>query len=285
MKNWIYLLVAMSIMLAGCTDSKENPEQGTETEEMVTVEDANEMQLVSEKYFVDNELTTYSEYKYSPDNNSTEGYTYFANGTLKSHYLEEYDSNGNLLSYVCYDSNEHVTERREYSYNERGEELTCTTYMQENPSSEMLTYTTENKYNATGQLIQIMRNENGMSYIYNEFEYDEDGNKLLEKTVLPDGSISSITSYTYDDSGLEISSSTDFPGLGWTLRTEKAYDEKGNVIQELNYNGDTPSLFIYSEYDAQGNPLSERYESYSSSTGALEDTFTTKYEYTYETTE
>lgn len=149
----------------------------------------------------------------------------------------------------------------------------------------MLTYTTENKYNAKGQLIQVIRNENGMSYTYNEFEYDQDGNKVSEKTVLPDGSVSSITSYTYDDSGFEISSSTDFPDLGWELRTEKAYDEKGNVIQELNYDGDVPSLFTYSEYDEQGNLLSQRYESYDLATGALEDTFTTRYEYTYEAVE
>lgn len=289
MKNWISILSALmviSTILSGCSGSKENSEQSAEhEEEIVTVDETDEMQIVSEKYFVDDELTTYSEYRYSSDNRVTEGYTYFADGTLKLHYLEEYDLNGNLLSYVCYDSNENVSERREYSYNEQGKELTCTTYTQENPTSETLTYMTENKYNENGQLIQVVRNEDGMSYIYNEFEYDQGGNRVSEKIILPDGSVSSITNYTYDHNGLEISSSTDFPSFGWNLRTEKVYDENGNVIQELNYDGNAPSLFTYSEYDVQGNLVSERYESYNPSTGALEDTFTTRYEYTYEAVE
>lgn len=92
------------------------------------------------------------------------------------------------------------------------------------------------------------------------YDYDEKGNKIEENTF---GRFETKkTTYKYDDKGREVESliTFSFQGIDGSveLRITKEYDQKGNVIEEKNYNNrnqlSNRNIFTY---DERGNRIKE----------------------------
>ncbi|MDZ7740480.1 MAG: hypothetical protein U5Q03_01645 [Bacteroidota bacterium] len=89
-------------------------------------------------------------------------------------------------------------------------------------------------------------------YLYQYFEYDETGNKILEVNFTPDGAVQDKTEKQYDDAG-HLTEQKYFDGediLAEHLSFER--DEKGNILKEyLHYLDGSRDVTTY-EYDEEG---------------------------------
>lgn len=100
----------------------------------------------------------------------------------------------------------------------------------------------------------------GILKLQTTYDYDEKGNKIEENTF---GRFETQkTTYKYDDKGREVESliTFSFQGIDGSveLRITKEYDQKGNVIEEKNYNNrnqlSNRNIFTY---DERGNRIKE----------------------------
>ena len=106
-------------------------------------------------------------------------------------------------------------------------------------------------------------NRRGSSYL-SEYQYDRNGNKIEFKYTYYDsdgnGSLSSHVTWTFDKDGNEIEWTADDKYTNSKKRTERGYDANGKQIKEINYDNDELTGWIESEYDVFGNKI--RYEEY-----------------------
>lgn len=185
------------------------------------------------------------EYEYDENGNILVGeffeYSFKENGDFEKvfKFLQrcEYDEAGNRVLYKQYDENEVVLYEREYEneYDSLGNLVKTKEYEEGKLIREVI-----NIYE-DGQRIRYKweeYDENGIctSCVEEEYEYDENGNKVHEKSYV-DGKL--------DD-----------------LERGYIYDEYGNVLKLIGYIDGKQSgeiLYVY-EYDAKGNPLKCTYE-------------------------
>lgn len=126
----------------------------------------------------------------------------------------------------------------------------------------------ENVYNKDGRRIKWTSYEKGGKIEYsNEYEYDEHGNKLIERDLVDrdvtryknsydsEGRLTQVvrgyetTTYQYNDKGQLVRESERYTFLG-TLTNEYVYDDAGNLIQYIwnGYSG-KKSYYFY-KYDS-----------------------------------
>ena len=76
------------------------------------------------------------------------------------------------------------------------------------------------------------------TFRFADYNYDDNGNKIEENTF--GGYQTQKTTYKYDDKRREVESliTLSFQGINGSaeLRITKEYDQKGNIIEEKNYN-------------------------------------------------
>ena len=101
---------------------------------------------------------------------------------------------------------------------------------------------------------------NGSLYSREEYAYDENGNKTLEKSIKRDGSIEEWKEYEYDKAGNQIAELSLNNSGEVTGRVDRTYNEQNQLICEehqpiIGYDGYTRINTF--EYDRHGNLVKE----------------------------
>ena len=151
-----------------------------------------------------------------------EDYTYYPDGRLKTlvnkdnngvafeSYVYTYDANGNMLS------KEDKKGRTSYTYDNLNR--------LKKVNEEYIGKTTEYIYDKLGNRNYVTIKENGIIKEEHTYNYNYDLNQLNSVIVKVDGTVASITYYTYDANGNQIKTKTD------GITTIFAYDEFNQLI-------------------------------------------------------
>ena len=151
-----------------------------------------------------------------------EDYTYYPDGRLESlvnkdnkgvafeSYVYTYDVNGNMLS------KEDKKGRTSYTYDNLNRLKTV--------DEEYIGKTTEYIYDKLGNRSNVTIKENGIITEEHTYNYNYDLNQLNSVIMKVDGTVASITYYTYDGNGNQIKTETD------GITTIFAYDEFNQLI-------------------------------------------------------
>lgn len=196
------------------------------------VKNANEKSW--EKYVYDGVPYIAREIKYDSSGNVLSTLFFDSEGNMYMGYIYEYDANGNLLVYESLGGKHYRKE--EYTYDENGNRIALEKYYddEQEPRCRL-----EYEYNDDGQLISEKRYYGKATYGgMTEYEYDENGNQIAEMV------------YSCDDS-----MGTGNKSLLYGCRRD--YDAKGNQVAYYSYgeNGLMDAKTVY-EYDWRGNCLS-----------------------------
>lgn len=151
-----------------------------------------------------------------------EDYTYYPDGRLESlvnkdnkgvafeSYVYTYDANGNMLS------KEDKKGKTSYTYDNLNR--------LKKVNEEYIGKTTEYIYDKLGNRSNVTIKENGIITEEHTYNYNYDLNQLNSVIVKVDGTVASITYYTYDANGNQIKTETD------GITTIFAYDEFNQLI-------------------------------------------------------
>lgn len=193
----------------------------------------------------------------------------------------EWDKNGNLSSFVIYNSSAKIVEEHQYQFNDDGLLTKYSGFIDGSHSwdnryqynsqgqhigSEMITgesyMSVEAQYTPEGNPDRIIRYfEDGTVYMDSDFEYNERGHVAYIGTSITDQKVSERYEYEYDEDGTVLykdvynndSSIRDY-------REEYSYDEEGRLLSVIRYFKDGTSVVsVEYEYDSKGRLISEIY--------------------------
>ena len=112
------------------------------------------------------------------------------------------------------------------------------------------------EYEAGKRAKQTTTNSDGIINYYENYKYDNNGNKLLEEQYSKNGELSKKTEYKYNESNRAIEKMVYKENGELKMKTLYEYDEDGNISREKYYSA---SLDEWEElsytYDEDGNVL------------------------------
>jgi len=185
-------------------------------------------------------MNYYQEYLYDSNHNITE-LAYSENGERRTGYTYNYDSSGNVVQILHPQDQWYGTtissQDFEYEYNSDGTILQMTTY-KDGYKSHYNKY----EYDSNGQLVLDVRYSNSEQELdRTAYKYDRNGN-LIQKIRYDDTREITNTEYSYDDNGNLIKEQEiTFP----TACYEYEYEFSNNNCTMRKSGGDTISLYIY----------------------------------------
>lgn len=164
--------------------------------------------------------------------------------------IYEYDSNNNLIKYSLFDvTNENIVYYyiEEYKYNENNQ-ITKISYFED--SSKPYEYTVY-EYDAENNIIRLdTYDENDLHLYYHIKEYD--GNLLKKDSYYKTGDVlQSYNEYEYNDKGQMILDTNHIAGSSNFSYNLYEYDSKGNQTKFLRGNQDSVvnyTLYYYNEH-------------------------------------
>jgi hypothetical protein len=191
-----------------------------------------------------------------------------------------YDSLGNRIKFITYDSSHNWFSINTYKYNEDGNQIEqiweirdgqrtviVDLYEIRNNIVKRTNYSTSvgktlvssfiYKYDTNGKIIEKTEYINGdLSLKYN-YKYNSKGNLVEKLTFLNNGVLETKEFYKYDLNGHPIETIQYFNGK-LRLRVNYKYDTKGNIIEEIDYiktNGISRMQKTLNKYDKNGNKI------------------------------
>lgn len=269
MKKWIALTLSVILVLSLCACGDIGSKCPAPEDENVTVplltkanitniyEDEEEKaesvleydqnyNLIGNKTYQDGKLVneiTYDKDPYRP----LVDQDYDEDGNKSERREYTYDKDGNQLSYTKYNEDGEVDWKYVYTYDEDGNMLTEQSYTDDEMDYE-ITYT----YDEHGNLL-TERNENGEEDWENTYENTYENGKLTEVKAYCDGTLSGVTQY--DSDGNEILSIRYFDEEEES-RAEYTY-ENGKLVTSVDYwYGEESSRCEYT-YDEDGKLIQE----------------------------
>jgi hypothetical protein len=177
-------------------------------------------------------------YEYDAQGNQIKSYSTTDDGSVMC-WISEYDSAGTLTHYAGYLDDVLSGERYFDSY---GNETNYINY-DDDDGSFSYEIITNNEYDDDGKLISItshFSDEPDLITEYIEYEYDDNGNCVLETSYNYDNTIFSSTEREYDEAG-NLLSVTDLDYSDGSVEeeysstTQYSYDSNGNQIGYATY--------------------------------------------------
>ncbi|MGZ4058043.1 MAG: hypothetical protein ACXVPU_03400 [Bacteroidia bacterium] len=155
--------------------------------------------------------------------------TYYPDGKTITWYSYKYDEKGKLVEEIDkYKSDSTLEKKTIWKYDAKGNNIEATDYK---PNGDLSTKST--------------------------FEYDEKGNEIQCDMYGIDGKITYVYKWEYDKSGNKIIEELyDFGGKFLNSKKTFSYDNKGNTIEEKDYNstGSLKATIDYKyDFDTRGN--------------------------------
>lgn len=221
MKRIITIIIAMLLLLSGCNSTQSNQTEiaNEETEQRLSDQTDTPSELVTE---LPTELTKIKKTVETWTGGTIDGYLSL---------LEEYDENGKIIKRINYHKDNSISSSVEWI--RENDSFSNTVTENEKDSEGEITFTTIYKYDASGNLIELIHDdpeERIMTTTYRTIkEYDSDG-KISKETVYDkNGNISYSYEYEYDSQGNLIKS----------LRNGKIddewkyeYNESGQIVEK-----------------------------------------------------
>ena len=123
-----------------------------------------------------------------------------------------------------------------------------------------------NEYDEKGRLVKRTYDDPLYGKVI-DFTYNDADQILSEQTTsTDDGKVTSVHSYTYDENGMMASAVTDATGDHYVTKYEYAYDDKGRIVQQNEYDeSEGPRYLDYTytyEYDDANRLSAEHSISY-----------------------
>jgi hypothetical protein len=193
-------------------------------------------------------------------------------GKVLSREITTYNSIGKFLEWISYDDKSSIKEIRTWQF-DKNKRIIEWSYL--NPD-RTVNYIETARYDESGNRLEYIarayrevfeynrRNQPVVRRFYDKghtlkyeqiFEYDEFGNRILDKTIEKDREI--INKYTYDNNNLCIE---EIKGV-LNYKTIYKYDTDKKLINEITYDqSDNIISNCFYEYDENGELISERYE-------------------------
>lgn len=173
----------------------------------------------------------------------------------------EYDENGNKLVITIYMDGEPFNQHR-YEYNEDNNPVSSKSYRYTD-GEKTETTRTRYEYNDDGHLERTVTYSNGKKTGTGKFVCDEDGNILKSVFYDTDGSQTGYATYEYNSDGKEISYEHYSADGKLTSSEETTYDQNGNITKFVAWSTKADgTLYIsrhYEEtYDDNGNCITHR---------------------------
>jgi len=202
-------------------------------------------------------LKTKTLYEYDDKGNRIELNEYTSNGLLERKVKYKYDDKGNNTEVIVYDSDGNFKLRLTNKYNEQLKTEYC-----EYDSLGKLCFKTTMKYDDKGNMIehgQYRSDIDSYSKSFTEYEFDKNGNKVVEKNIDSDGENISRQTFEYDKKGNLIERKIYHRNERLYVKIRMDYDDNGNEIESRMYDSDE---ILYSKstsvYDNKGNIISSK---------------------------
>ncbi|MCI7577801.1 MAG: hypothetical protein MST12_06040 [Spirochaetia bacterium] len=202
-------------------------------------------------YYSDGSIKSLSEYNSNGD--LLKGIAYNTDGCVSSSRICEYFSDGNVIKYIYYKSDGSIEDSYSYTYDSNGNVVKYIYYYSDGSIDHLRSFSYSNEYDSNGKTIKAIRyNGYGEIDCSIAYEYDSYGNIVRYTQYDPDGSIWASYSYSYEyDSEGNILKKTYYSDGNITWSYE--YDSNGKVIKYVDYrrDGSISSSYSYT-HDSNG---------------------------------
>lgn len=192
-------------------------------------------------------LKTQETYRYKPSGVWTEwaktyGRTYLFNNTGYNTEFKEFIADGSMSYKIM------------YTYNLKEKKTELSYFDKDSKPTTKTVYILNDKGQKTEELLYTKEGKLNWRYTY---AYDDKGNNINRTGYKTDGTLSSTYTWIYDSKGNPTDLKVETPGYA-TSSKKYAYDDKGNMKEEIWYNGQGGIDFRFIRaYDANGNKTEE----------------------------
>ncbi len=165
-----------------------------------------------------------------------------------------FNSTGSKTEFKEFYGNDSLTYRIAYQYNAKEKQAELSYFNREGKLTGKTTY----QYNDKGDKIEERQfTPDGQPDRKYTYGYDERANLTEMTGYRKDGTLTSRTSYAYDNKNNRKALRVETPGYASSSR-EFTYDDKGNISEEIWYNGaDGVDFRFVRSYDGSGNKTQE----------------------------
>lgn len=188
-----------------------------------------------------------TKYYYNLKNRLTKRENFGNTSNQGYYYTFLYDERGNNIEKTEFSFNDKITYKGKMKYNQKNLIVEYNTYNSDGDLTNKWIY----KYDIKGnKIISNMYSSNGDLYATSNMKYDERGNCIEEETRMPVELTNKVTT-KYNSRNHKVSYQSEYTGVSMqkynSINTyEYKYDNKGNIVSELEYRkGKAELLTIY----------------------------------------
>lgn len=283
MKKFLFMLLAVALLLSGCTTEQNESSDTSSVEEVKITDQA--LALIEEEKFYDAYKLLYDNRSDAEAQKMLDDFTVvYTEGKARSYYsynhtqIEEFNEHGDVTRqflgtvYVGYDYMLDCS--FEYTYDDDGKKLTCN---RTEAGKDIPDVMTRYIYDERGNLIKEEKEyipasetetDDFISYV--EYKYDENDRLIYEESVSSPDGIDYYYRYTYDENGRK-KTETFYNTENNKYDKEFFYNDNGIVIKEVetrkshtktteytvNEHGDITKETQITDYE--GNKISTEY--------------------------
>jgi len=218
----------------------ESVAQGQKKEVAVSMFDSLGNLTYDEAYFLEADTIRY-DYHYVYDTASNPIEEFYGNERFTA--VNQYNSLGKLIECSTFEEGGELYLRYMYSYNAAGQDLENKVYNNTGILVEKVNYLYDGNGKLMEEVQELEEGKFGYRYVY---RYDAVGNETEKISYRFDGSIESKVNSDYDIYSNLIATKGD------GFESEFEYNKKGNLVQEIEKEGNVfkfRSLYTYDEYD------------------------------------